>query len=311
MTLIENYLTQVSALLPKEGRRDILAELRQSLEERVQALCEAGTPAQDAQIEVLARLGHPIKVAGQYHPRQYLIGPGIFPAYRFLLGRVLIALLALHLSVSLFLLPMLEVTLSFGDTIDHAIAVLGWGAFFITLGFISVEYTGETLKYFDRWNAASLQQASTRPLEFGDTAWNILVEGIFLLWWNDVLVFSPADAVHAAPIWNEVFWPANIVVGLLFLLHLSLIVRGYWSRGTLKSEILLNLGVLAILATLWSADLLIAESIHSSLAPEQISNFIRGAMLVIGLSTLWDIRKSLTPLLNGSDGTGGPSVSAP
>ncbi len=297
MTLIENYLTQVSQLLPKEGRADILAELRQSLEEGVSTTHESGKTKRDAEIEALARLGHPIKVAGRYHPQQYLIGPAIFPAYRYLLGRVLVALLAVHLAVSLFLFPALETTLHMGDVIAHLLAVLCWGAFFITLGFVSVEYTGETLKFFDRWNAQTLQQASTRPLEFGDTAWNVLIDGLFLLWWNNILIFADSTHILPGPIWDDIFWPANVIVGLMFLLHLSLVVRGYWSRWALKTEIVLNLGILGILAPIAMADTLVIESTASEVPRRILINVIYGAVAAIALWSLWDIRKALIPLM--------------
>lgn len=295
MSLIDNYLTQVRQLLPEKGRDDILAELKQSLEEQVES--PDGSHSRDAEIRALARLGHPIKVAGRYHPQQYLIGPGIFPAYRYILGRVLVALVALHLIVSLFLLPRLDVTLSAGDVVSHLMAVVGWGAFFITLGFISVEYTGERLKFFERWTAESLQQASTRPLEFGDTVWNVLIEGLTLLWWNGILVLPGNTDIVPGNIWNDVFWPINAVVGGLFLLHFFVIARGYWSRSALKLELLLSLAGLSLMATLATTEVLFESSGHPAVTTRLLTNAVYSLLIVITLSLLWDMRKSLRALM--------------
>ncbi|MBM4204579.1 MAG: hypothetical protein FJ194_10585 [Gammaproteobacteria bacterium] len=298
MILIDNYLTQVSQLLPEKGRDDILAELRQSLEEQVQARTESGDSAREASIAALSKLGHPIKVAAAYQPNQYLIGPGIYPAYRYMLLRVIVGLMALHLILALFVLPSLEVTVSFGDVVSHQLSLLGWGAFFVTLGFVVVEYSGEKLRFFERFNAASLQQASTRPLEFGDTAWNLIIEGVFLLWWNGVLVLAHDATVTAAPIWEQLHWPVNFVVGAMFLLHLWLILRGYWMRRSLYLEILLNLAGLSTLTLIATADHELLLSGNDMLGSIPLNKIVNGAMIVIALTLLWDTRKALLPLLN-------------
>jgi len=297
MILIENYLAQVSRLLPEKGREDILAELRQSLEEEVQSRSENGDSARDAAITALSKLGHPIKVAAAYQPTQYLIGPGIFPAFRYLLSRVIVGLMAVHLVLALVVLPYLDVTVSFGDVLSHQLSLIGWGAFFVTLGFAVVEYSGEKLQFFERFNAASLQQASTRPLEFGELAWNLIAEGVLLLWWNDVLVFAEDATLSAAPIWGQMHWPVNFVIGAMFLLHLSLILRGYWTRRSLHAEILLNLAGLSILAALATTDHEVVLSGHPELGSDLLNRFLNGLMVVIALTLLWDIRKALLPLL--------------
>jgi hypothetical protein len=297
MSLIDNYLAQVSQLLPEKGRDDILAELRQSLEEEVHSRSESGDSTRDAAITALSKLGHPIQVAAAYQPNQYLIGPGIFPAYRYLLLRVIVGLMALHLLLALVVLPSLDVTLSFGQVFSHQLSLLGWGAFFVTLGFAVVEYSGEKLHFFEHFNAASLQQASTRPLEFGELAWNLIAEGLLLLWWNGVLVFVETATLDVAPIWKLIHWPVNVVVGAMFLLHLWLILRGCWTQRSLYLEILLNLAGLSILATLATADHEVVLSGHPELGSGLLNKFINGTMVVISLTLLWDTRKALLPLL--------------
>ena len=83
MDLIERYLTAVGVLLPRTGRADILAELRDVLiNRREEKQDELGRPlTRDEDAALLRAFGHPISVAGRYGRQQYLIGPDLYPLY--------------------------------------------------------------------------------------------------------------------------------------------------------------------------------------------------------------------------------------
>jgi len=85
MELLERYLQAVRKHLPTERQDDIIAELRANLEAQLDEKEEAlGRPLTQAEAEEWVKsLGAPIQVAGGYQPQQYLIGPALFPFYRY------------------------------------------------------------------------------------------------------------------------------------------------------------------------------------------------------------------------------------
>ena len=88
MNLVEDYLRAVSLLLPRGQRDDIIAELRDTVLNRIEAReTELGRPLSDAEVEdVLRTVGHPITVAAAYGegPR-HAVGPTLYPYWAFAL----------------------------------------------------------------------------------------------------------------------------------------------------------------------------------------------------------------------------------
>ena len=87
MELLDRYLEAVRKHLPWQRQDDIIAELRANLESQLEEKEEAlGRPLTQAEMEEwLKKLGSPIQVAAGYQTHQYLIGPNIFPTYRYVL----------------------------------------------------------------------------------------------------------------------------------------------------------------------------------------------------------------------------------
>src|SRR5580658_6785303 len=87
MELLDRYLQAVRKHLPWQRQDDIIAELRANLEAQLEEKEAAlGRPLTQAEAEGwLKQLGSPMQVAAGYQPQQYLIGPNIFPTYRYVL----------------------------------------------------------------------------------------------------------------------------------------------------------------------------------------------------------------------------------
>ena len=86
MDLVERYLKVVAAQLPKDNRDDIVAELRDEIMGRMEALeARLGRAPTDDEVETLLReVGHPLSVAARYRPGpQALIGPELYPWWMF------------------------------------------------------------------------------------------------------------------------------------------------------------------------------------------------------------------------------------
>ncbi|MBO9557016.1 MAG: hypothetical protein J7515_00325, partial [Caulobacter sp.] len=108
MDLLDRYLAAVAALLPKDQREDIVAELRDTLlnrmEEKEAELGRRLTPKE--QEAVLRAFGHPIAVAGRYGAARTLIGPELYPFYMFAVKGLLIvaaAVTAIPLAISVII----------------------------------------------------------------------------------------------------------------------------------------------------------------------------------------------------------------
>src|SRR5438552_9147141 len=95
MELIDRYLQAVKFWLPKNQKQDIIAELSEDLRSQVEDReAELGRKLNDDDVEqILKQRGRPLLVAEKYLPQNSLIGPVLFPAYRFVLKLALLCYL--------------------------------------------------------------------------------------------------------------------------------------------------------------------------------------------------------------------------
>ena len=106
MELIDRYLQAVGFWLPRKQKEDILAELSEDLHSQVEEQeAKLGRKLAEPEIECLLKMrGRPVLVANRYLPQQYLIGPLLFPIYRFVLMIVGLCYLVPWIVVALVLI---------------------------------------------------------------------------------------------------------------------------------------------------------------------------------------------------------------
>ena len=95
MTLTERYLKAVAAQLSKASREDIIAELSDAIQTRMEEReGQLGRPLTEADEEaVLREFGHPLSVAARYGSGpQHVVGPELHPWWMFGVKVGLIAL---------------------------------------------------------------------------------------------------------------------------------------------------------------------------------------------------------------------------
>jgi hypothetical protein len=100
MDLVESYLKAVAAQLPKATRDDIVAELRDEVMGRLEALEErlGRTPSDDEVEALLREVGHPLTVAARYRSGpQALIGPELYPWWLFAVTTALLVMVCVTL----------------------------------------------------------------------------------------------------------------------------------------------------------------------------------------------------------------------
>lgn len=170
MELLDRYLFAVGRYLPKDRGADILAELRANIlsmaEDREQ---ELGRPLNlDEEEAILKQHGHPMLVAARYMPRQYLIGPTIFPFYWHLIKTAfpwVVLLYALAHGVRFLFEPVtmqaiVDAVLGFFPV---AFYMAGW----VTIVFAVMEYARENYiqnsKVLYAWSPRNLPRAEPEP----------------------------------------------------------------------------------------------------------------------------------------------------
>lgn len=161
MTLTERYLKAVGAQLPKADRDDIIAELADAIQARMEDREEAlGRPLSEAEQEaVLREVGHPLTVAARYGSGpMHVVGPELYPWWLF---GVKVALFALVVVTAIGLVvDVLGGGVFSGREIGHAFHALWNGAITIigmatVAGFI-IERQKEKPSFLRDWRVKDL-----------------------------------------------------------------------------------------------------------------------------------------------------------
>ncbi|GGH00094.1 hypothetical protein [Silvibacterium dinghuense] len=229
-SLVHRYLQAVGFWLPRSEKDDILAELRADLEAQIEDReSELRRPLDDAEMAALLKQrGRPVFVAGGFGPQQSLIGPLLYPIYRFVLRIVAIFYLLpwALIAIGIFVYERMH-----GGTpiASHAWSAMGslWTIALtqfavITLVFALVDRYAMTAVMQRDWEPRRLpavRQPSVGKRRRQAVAGFIF--GILGLFWllalpgYPFLLIGPAAAVlHAAPIWAEVYPLLLVSVGL-------------------------------------------------------------------------------------------------
>jgi hypothetical protein len=168
MELIERYLQAVKFWLPRRQRNDIIAELSADIYAQIEEReAELGRKLAEPEVEALLKQrGHPLLVANRFQPQGYLIGPGFFPVYCFVLKIVALCYLIPWLLVWIGLMTFSPVYRA-EQTHSSWFAALGsmWASFFgtafvvvgmLTIGFAILERMQDRIHFFDRWSPSKL-----------------------------------------------------------------------------------------------------------------------------------------------------------
>ncbi len=307
MQIIESYVHEVARYLPEDQRSEVVADLMASLcEELDERVAEQGRePRVQDELDVLAGFGHPLKVANQYLPPRFLIGPELYPIFVQALKILLCIALGGLVVVGLILALVSDWRISPWSLFWATVGVVVWVTVVLLGVFIALEASGERVRWYDNWTPKAIGDSTLGIVDRGDIISNLLTSGFFLLWWNDVLVWPDivgaldTYALELGSVWEVYFWHLNVVVGGSFLLHFYLLVVGLWARLTLVTDIVLNTALLAIVAVLVSSGLI---ELQGTLPPEVpvdiLQQILRVSLLVLMGFIVWDIVKAFL-LLRG------------
>jgi hypothetical protein len=312
MDLIQRYLQAVKPFLPRAQQDDILAELSEDIRSQIEDReTELGRKLDEDELAaIIKKRGQPMLVAGSYLPRQHLIGPVWFPAYRFVLKLVM-----LWIQLPVFMLivapvvyftarnpkaALLEMVRGLPETALATFAV-------ITLIFVCMERyqfrsLGKSLEDWDPRKLPSVRVATPnlpgpRSVAISELVWGI----IFTLGWMSVAWFHYGlDAgnmrMTLASVWRNSFWP------ILFLMMSGIpagcvgLFKPAWTRLHSSFRLMIDGYSLILLGLLFKAGTSWVEVTSAKLPAAQVAEIAHGfnlgvriAFLVIAIIVLADV----------------------
>lgn len=299
MIWVDRYLHAVANYLPEESRDDIKQELKVSLYEQLEDKSEALERElnEEEQMAFLKQLGHPMKVAAGYAPQQYLIGPALYPYYKYVLKLVISIVIAVQVGLTLVTIftgsGLLSEMPGLLSRLFYAV-ILAIGC--TTGGFVIAEYTGEKIDWFENWNPSDLPLFPDLRIPRGDNIFNLVIETIGLLWWNNIIDLTNSVSVDhtiwhigLSAGWATFYWPVNIILIGAIGLHTHHLFSEYWNLPKISIEIALDAATLVVLYALMQLDPAIVFKGNIATASEGVQRFIG---LLDGI--LWYILMGIT-----------------
>lgn len=253
--LLNRYMLGVKRELGGRNRDDIAAEIESYiydlLEERHPGDQEIGSAEMEA---VLKEMGSPRKVAGQYSPQRYLIGPRLFPIYWMVL-RIVVAVVAGALLLSLIITsitnPPADITRAFIEFLSTIWDGMLSAAMSITIVFAILERASQgknldEIKEMDQFKIENLPELPENEKAFSLVGTSIeCVLGVFGLVFFSYLrgtngalpvMLNPDTQMHMARIFTDNFMKFIPVIlglaGLKVACNITLLVQARHSSLT-------------------------------------------------------------------------------
>jgi hypothetical protein len=145
--LLQRYLLAVKRELGGKQREDITAEIESYIYDLLEERYAGKEEVTQAELEVILKeMGAPRKVASQYAPQRYLIGPRLFPVY-WLVLRILAAVVAGALTLSTVIATVINPPVYIGPAVLELLGTIWSGvlsaAGAVTLAFAIIERATE------------------------------------------------------------------------------------------------------------------------------------------------------------------------
>ena len=245
MNWTDRYLAAVLRSIPEDKRADVERELRSSITDAIDERVGAGEDAVAAEREVLEGLGDPSKLAAGYTGRpNHLIGPELFPLYRFIVPR----LIAAAVPIAGVILAAVELLRGgdYGDAvgagISGAITVAIQIAFWGTLTFVVLERADaareareEIVAKTGTWRLEYLPEPAPGRVTASEAVGEVItvlitIGGLFLFREFSVASGAGPEIPLASPEITLVWFPVllTILVGLAAL-QLAVYIAGRWT----------------------------------------------------------------------------------
>jgi len=324
-TLTDRYVTATVRSLDDDQRVEVERELRATIEDMIDGRLEAGAASRpDAERDVLAELGDPVRLAAGYTGRPlFLIGPAVYPQWRRVITVLLSALVPLvtllNLVVRLFIDDvatdgvgpaivsaltvgfMVAVNVVFWVTVVFGLAERG------RLGDVVLEWSPEQLPEDDGRGRIGLAETVT-SVAF------LVVVGLAIIWQQ---TSSPVtSAGESVPVLDPALW-SGALPWLLVVLAAEAVVagiayrRGRWSTGLAVANVVCDLAFALPLLVLLVAGDLFNEAFVDLLVEGGWADAERDLSVSTGLGVVvvlvWSVVETLRTLRRSHDATARPA----
>ena len=240
MDLLDRYLEAVQFWLPKAQRRDIIAELNEDLRSQIEEKeSQLGRKLEGREVEaILKRCGSPLAVATRYLPQQYLIGPTLFPLYRFVMVVVLAGCIVPRVLIWLGFLLASPAHSGYLHMENLWSTIIFFG-FFTTLAFAIFERSGVNVAGVVDFNPQKLPPIRhpnriSRSSSLIEIAAMLIFAGWFIsLFWPRPTLHLYGVQVTVMPVWTMLF--AGIMTVTLVNLAVACVnlAHPFWTRRRL------------------------------------------------------------------------------
>lgn len=259
MDLVARYLAAVGGQLFNDKRDDVLAELRDVLESKIEDRQEElGRPLTMREVEAILRdFGHPLVVAGRFSRFNHLIGPDVFPFYVYTLKVVLLITLSVQIILAVIGFASAPevfgvVQARMGGLWTSLLTGFAWTT--VAFAFLDRSKTFQR-RLVGRWRPRHLPPPAPRRKGRESAGFEAGVGLVFILWWSGVIRFS-GDVREGLQIslgggWAPYFWPVLAYAVAQLTIDLIHLVRPAWVKASAAGGLVVNLaGVgLALLLT--------------------------------------------------------------
>jgi hypothetical protein len=292
MEIIERYLQAVQFWLPKEQKDDIIAELSEDLHAEIEEKeAELGRTLTEAEVESILKLrGRPVLVANRFLPREQLIGPVLFPIYKFVMKIVMLSYLvptaivwigriiySAEYRAELFSDPISAILSAWSSL--WATAFLAAGA--VTIVFAVLERTQAKSHFLEQWEPRKLPAVRNPNVITRPTAsFELVVNLVCVLVWASNM-YHPVAMISdirfsVSPQWLWFFWGFLLISLVNTALAAVNLLRPYWTTQRAIVRLLSDGAGSALFCWLMKAHILIGFAI-ANVSPErtaEITNIV-------------------------------------
>jgi hypothetical protein len=253
MELVDRYLHAIEFWLPNQQKHDISAELseeiRAQMEEQAGAL---GRPLRADEMEaLLKRFGAPLMVALRYLPQESLIGPMLFPIYRFVL-KIIALWLLIPWALVWFVLALYGPDHGAGGSKLAAGGHLWgslWSTAFVSFGVVTLLFAvlERVLpkSLLEEWSPRKLPPVGNRQVSRLTSSFELGVSLFAAVWWvenmSSPIVWNMLHVrIALSPAWEYFFWGFLAVTAGTAALSAAKLIQPGWTALSATVRLLLD-----------------------------------------------------------------------
>jgi hypothetical protein len=273
--LLHRYLHAVGFWLPRKQKQDIIAELSEDLHSQIEEKeAELGRKLSECDLEaMLKQRGRPVLVANHYLPQQYLIGPMLFPIYRFVLVIVTTFYLATWIVVALGLMIFNSAYRAehvHGGWMKGVFSL--WVAFWpaalfalgvITLVFAVLERVNAKSRFLEEWEPSELPAVrDPNQIPRSSSVVELTMLTAFCVWWigymsSPIVINRPDVRIVLSPVWQYFFWGFGLIALANIPISAVNLIRPYWTIVRASLRLVTDLAGSVMICLLLKAHLLV------------------------------------------------------